>query len=169
MRRFTQLGAMLVISVVALAACDSADNTAGLNSESRTRLHASKPSAKFGSYVIQVNAMSTAELTPEVAQGYDIVRSPNQGLVNLVVLSKAEDGLEKPVGGKVEVSAANLTGQLKNVELREINELSDGASIYYVGVVAVEDRETINFDFDVQPEGSNQLLLIRYTHEFYTK
>jgi len=53
--------------------------------------------------------------------------------------------------------------------LREINELSDGASIYYVGVVPVEDRETINFDFDVQPEGSNQLLLIRYTHEFYTK
>ena len=169
MRRFTQLGAMLVILVVALAACDSADNTAGQNSESRTRLHASKPSAKFGSYVIQVNAMSTAELTPEVAQGYDIVRSPNLGLVNLVVLSKGEDGLEKPVGGKVEVSAANLTGQLKNVELREINELSDGASIYYVGVVPVEDRETINFDFDVQPEGSNQLLLIRYSHEFYTK
>ena len=89
--------------------------------------------------------------------------------MNLVVLGKADDGVEKPVGGKVEVSAANLTGQLKNIELREIDESVDGGGIYYIGVVSVADRETINFDFDVQPEGSSQLLLIRYTHEFYTK
>ena len=66
----------------------------------------------------------------------------------------------------MEVSASNLTGQLKNMELREI---IDGPSIYYIGVVKVDNRETINFDFDVQPEGSNQVLLIRFTHEFYTK
>jgi len=169
MYRLAGLGVTLVLVVVALAACESADNSAGGQNDARTRLVASNSSAKFGQYIIQVNAMSTADLTPEVAQGYGIVRSPNQGLVNLVVLGKADDGVEKPLGGKVEVSAANLTGQLKNIELREINESSEGGGIYYIGVVSVADRETINFDFDVQPEGSSQLLLIRYTHEFYTK
>jgi hypothetical protein len=89
--------------------------------------------------------------------------------VNLVVLRKGDGGAEEPIGGTVTVSAANLNGQLKNIELQEVSELADGAGIYYIGVVSVDNREIINFDFDVQPEGSNQLYVIRYTHEFYTK
>ena len=168
MRKITGFRAILVILVAALAACDSANNSATSGSDTRVRLGPQKSFVQIGPYVIQVNAMSTADLTPEIAQGYGIVRSPNQGLVNLVVL-RSEDGVEKPIGGNVAVSAANLTGQLKNLDLREINDLANGGSIYYIGLVSVDDRETINFDFDVQPEGSNQLLLIRYTHEFYTK
>jgi hypothetical protein len=168
MRKYKGLGAVLAVLAATLAGCESADKSAGLENDSRVRLSAKQSSAPFGAYVIQVNAMSTADLTPEIAQGYGIVRSPNQALVNLVVL-REENGSQKPVGGNVTVSAANLTGQLKNLELREINELTDGGSIYYIGLVSVDDRETINFDFDVQPQGSNRLLLIRYTHEFYTK
>ena len=168
MRKYKGFGALLVVMAATMAGCDSADNSAALENDSRVKLNAKNSFAQFGQYVVQVNAMSTADLTPEIAQGYGIVRSPNQALVNLVVLRKADDS-QKPVGGNVTVSAANLTGQLKNLELREINELTDGGSIYYIGLVSVDDRETINFDFDVQPAGSNQLLLIRYTHEFYTK
>jgi hypothetical protein len=167
MLRVIKTGITLIATVFVLAACGSADETGGIaNGEARTRLSVNKSSAQFGDYEILVVAMSTADLTPEVAQGYDIVRSENQGLVNLVVLQKGADNADTPISGKVKVSASNLTGQLKSMKLREI---VDGPSIYYIGVVTVDNRETINFDFDVQPEGSNQVLLIRFTHEFYTK
>jgi hypothetical protein len=164
MRRFIKAGVILIVMVFVTTACGPAGDTGSISgSEARIRLSANKPSAQFDGYEILVNAMSTADLTPEVAQAYDIVRSENKGLVNLVVLGKEAN---TPVSGKVQVSASNLTGQLKSMELREI---VDGPSIYYIGVVMVDNRETINFDFDVQPEGSNQVLLIRFTHEFYTK
>jgi hypothetical protein len=164
MRRVIKAGVILIVMVFVMTACGPAGDTGSISgSEARIRLSANKPSAQFDGYEILVNAMSTAELTPEVAQAYDIVRSENKGLVNLVVLGKEAN---TPVSGKVQVSASNLTGQLKSMELREI---VDGPSIYYIGVVMVDNRETINFDFDVQPEGSNQVLLIRFTHEFYTK
>jgi hypothetical protein len=164
MRRFIKAGVILIVMVFVMTACGPAGDTGSISgSEARIRLSANKPSAQFDGYEILVNAMSTADLTPEVAQAYDIVRSENKGLVNLVVLGKEAN---TPVSGKVQVSASNLTGQLKSMELREI---VDGPSIYYIGVVMVDNRETINFDFDVQPEGSNQVLLIRFTHEFYTK
>jgi hypothetical protein len=164
MGRVIKAGVILIVMVFVMTACGPAGDTGSISgSEARIRLSANKPSAQFDGYEILVNAMSTADLTPEVAQAYDIVRSENKGLVNLVVLGKEAN---TPVSGKVQVSASNLTGQLKSMELREI---VDGPSIYYIGVVMVDNRETINFDFDVQPEGSNQVLLIRFTHEFYTK
>ncbi len=167
MLRLIKTGTTLIVVVLVLAACGSADETGSITgSEARTRLSANKSSAQFGDYEILVIAMSTADLTPEVAQGYDIVRSENKGLVNLVVLRKAADNANTPISAKVRVSAANLTGQLKSMELREI---IDGPSIYYIGVITVDHRETIKFDFDVQPEGSSQVLLIRFMHEFYTK
>ena len=165
MLRFTGIRVTLAAMVFALAACGSADNGSA-DTDARVRLNANKSSVKFGNYIIHVNAMLTSELTPEIAQSYGIVRSENQGLVNLVVLSKVAGGAETPIAATVAVSGANLTGQLKNMKLLEI---TDGASIYNMGVVAVENRETIIFDFDVQPEGSNQVLLIRFTYEFYTK
>jgi hypothetical protein len=167
MRTVFETGTILILAVFVLAACGSADKTASnANSDARVRLSANKSSAQIGDFEILVNAMSTADLTPEVAQGYDIIRSENQGMVNLVLIRKAADNTATPISGKVLLSASNLTGQLKNMELREI---VDGPSIYYIGVVVVDNRETINFDFDVQPEGSNQVLLIRFTHEFFTK
>jgi hypothetical protein len=122
---------------------------------------------EFGDYVVHVNAMTSAGLTPEVAQNYDITRSENSGLINLVVLKQTDDiGASKPVKADVSTSAANLNGQLKTFNLTEIE---DGDSIYYIGLVSVDDREIINFDFDVIPEGTSQVLQIRFTHEFYTK
>lgn len=161
----TKISATLLVMVMALAACGSADN-GGTDVSARVRLGAKNASVQFGNYEIHVSGMLASELTPEIAQSYDIVRSENQGLVNLVILDKAAGESGAPIGGTVQVSAANLNGQLKNMELREI---VDGPSVYYIGAISVDDRETVNFDFDVQPDGSNQMLLVRFTYEFYTK
>jgi hypothetical protein len=163
----TVAGIFLVALLFALTACDSGVSTSGAEAEGRTRLSVNNGYGEFGEYMVRINAMTTSSLTPEVAQSYGIVRSDNSGFVNLVILKKSPDiasGI--PVAGSVEVSAANLTGQIKPVELREI---MDGPSIYYIGQVSVDDRETIHFDFDIVPAGSNRNMPIRFTHQFYTR
>lgn len=160
------IGALAPLLVTALVACDPGDTRRTTQDDGRTRLSSNKSHAEFGDYVIHVNGMTTASLSPEVAQSYGIQRSEEIGMFNLVILKKATGPqTDQPVSGDVTVSAANLTGQLKNIEVREIR---DGTAIYYIGEVSVDDRETINFDFDVTPEGSDGTLLVRFSHQFYT-
>jgi len=158
----------LVVPVWALWACSPPDAASGTSTgDGRSRLNAAESYAEIGDYVVRANAMNTVELTPDIASAYDIVRSEDRALVNLVVLRKAEEiGLDQPIKADVSLSAANLTGQVKSVE---VTEIVDGDSIYYLGEVAVENRETINFDFDIRPTDSDRTLLIRFSHEFYTR
>ena len=148
MRQEIKFGLFAVIGL-ALLGCEPSTDSISSAGDGRKRLSVNNSYGEFGDYVIHVNAMTTASLTPEIAQSYGITRSENTGLINLVVLQKAADGItDNPVQAKVELSAANLTGQLKSINLREVE---DATSIYYVGQVSVDDKETINFDFDVVP------------------
>ena len=164
--RFAPVLAAAFILVLSLGGCES-PSTVGSSGEGRTRLNINDSYAELGQYVVHVNAMSATALTPEVAQAYDIIRSEDRAVINLVVLRKSNDlGLGMPVTATVGSSAANLTGQLKPMEMREV---IDAESIYYLGEVSVDDRETINFDFDIRPEGEKRVLAIRFTHQFYTR
>lgn len=161
-------GAATLIAAMLLTGCDGVDTTSATSdNDGRKRLNASVSYAEFGGYVVHVNAMNSDSLTPEIASAYGITRSEDTGLINLVVLKKsAEPGADRPVNAAVNLSAANLTGQIKNMRLQEIQ---DGVSIYYIGSVAVENRETINFDFDIRPAETDRTLKVRFTHEFYTR
>ncbi len=160
-------GALAFAIGFGLVACEPANNATIKSGDGRQRLSVNKSYGEFGEYVVHVNAMTTAGLTPEIAQGYGIVRSNNVGLINLVVLKKSSEvGQDKPTQASVSLSAANLTGQLKSVDVREIE---DSASIYYIGEVSVDDKETINFDFDILPEGGDRTLFVRFSHQFYTR
>ena len=50
-----------------------------------------------------------------------------------------------------------------------VREIEDSTSIYYIGEVSVDDKEMINFDFDILPEGDDRTLLVRFSHQFYTR
>ena len=52
--------------------------------------------------------------------------------------------------GRVVASATNLTGQRREIELREIN---DQGAIYYIGTFRIHNEETLNFAIEVSPEG----------------
>ena len=160
-----EMGALAAVLLLSVAACEPGGSGQTAEADGRIRLSVNDSYGDFGNYVVHVNALTTADLTPEVAQSYGITRSEGKGLVNLVILEKGLAG-EQPVPGKISVSAANLTAQIKSVDVREI---TDGDSIYYICEVSVDDREIINFDFDVRPTGSDKTLLIRFSHEFYTR
>jgi hypothetical protein len=101
-------------------------------------------------------------LPPEVASAYNIVRSKNRAMLNVSVLRKPDN---TPVTAAVSVKTVNLTGQLKNITMREIREQE---AIYYIGEVAVANRETLVFDISVTPEGAAQPSEVRFKREFYT-
>lgn len=118
--------------------------------------------ADIGNHVVHFSAQSTDQLPPEVARAYSIVRSKNRAMLNVSVLRK-DNGT--PVVANVTVKTVNLTGQLKNVTMRQINE---GDAIYYIGEVAIANRETLVFDISVTPEGSNIVSDVRFKRQFFT-
>jgi len=118
--------------------------------------------ADIGEHIVHFSAQSTDQLPTDVARAYNIVRSKNRAMLNISVLRES-DGV--PVVADVKVKTVNLTGQLKNITMRQINE---GDAIYYIGEVGIENRETLVFDISVTPEGKTQAADVRFKREFFT-
>jgi hypothetical protein len=124
-------------------------------------------SQDFGGYVVHYNTLNTNLIPPQVAQGYGIVRSPSRALLNITVLKKVMDTPGTPVSAAVSASATNLTGQLRELEIREIKD-SEGA-IYYVAEFPVHNLETYRFEVRVAITGEPDPLMVRFTQQFYTE
>jgi hypothetical protein len=124
-------------------------------------------SQDFGDYVVHYNALNTNFIPPQVAQGYGIKRSSSRALLNLTVLKKVMDNPGTPVSAKVSASGTNLTGQLREIEIRELND-TEGA-IYYIGEFPIHNLETYNFTVNVQLEGEAEPLLVKFRQQFYTE
>jgi hypothetical protein len=105
---------------------------------------------KFGPLEIHYNALTTDELSPEVARTYKIERSKTRGMVTMSVLKKNAVGATTPVPARLTVYATNLSQQLATVEMREIRE---GAAIYYLGEFRVGPPDTLRFNATVEVAG----------------
>jgi hypothetical protein len=119
-------------------------------------------STALDDYIVHYNALSTESLPPSVARVYGITRSQNRGLLNISVLKKGE-GFEG-VEASIDVSATNLTGQLRKIKLRKINE--DNA-VYYIGEFSVTDQETLDFVIEVTT-ADNKSTTLRLRQQFFT-
>ena len=107
---------LIALSLLGLvAACGGPNQTA----EVPEAEPAGASSAEIGDHVVHFSAQTTDQLPPEVARAYNIVRSPNRAMLNVSVLRAADN---TPVEASVAVKTVNLTGQLKNVTMRQINE-----------------------------------------------
>ena len=116
----------------------------------------------IGDHVVHFSALATDQLPPDVAKAYGIVRSPERAMLNVSVLQEADN---KAVTAEVTVNVVNLTGQLKNVAMRQIDE---GDAIYYIGETRVANRETLVFDISVKPEGVDIPSQVRFQRQFFT-
>jgi hypothetical protein len=122
---------------------------------------------EFGDYIIHYNALNSSLITPEVAKAYRIRRSDSRALINISVLKNVENQLATAVKAKVTASGRNLTGQTRNVDMREIDE-GDGA-IYYLGELSVRNMETFDFTVVVLVEGQNKPFNVKFRQQFYTE
>ena len=69
---------------------------------------------------------------------------------------------------EVIVKTVNLTGQLKNITMRKIEEPGDVIAIYYIGDTTVANREVLVFDIDIKPEGEDAPSTVRFERQFYS-
>ena len=149
-----------LLVVAMLAGCDRVPTAATQPAQPAT-----ETSQDFGNYSVHYNALRTDSLTPEVARSYGIQRSSNRVMLTVTILRKeGAQGSGKPIDGNVEVSAYNLNGQMKGIEMRRVSE---GEAIYYLGEVSISGAEILVFDISATPTGEGAPLKVKLQREFF--
>jgi hypothetical protein len=163
-RRYSQIGQLLVLlaATFTLGACQPSAEAP--RNSGAPALPSTATSKDFGDYVLHFNAQRTDQLTPEIASTYDIVRSKNRAMLNVSIIKKDDASPGIPVSGAVSANATNLTGQLKNMTLKEISE---GSAIYYIGETQVAHSETLIFSIDATPINESSRFSVRFQKQFF--
>ena len=123
-------------------------------------------SQNFGDYTVYYSAFTSDTLQPAIAKTYGITRSKSLGLLSVSIVKKSLSPLGTPVKGTVKAEATNLTGQLKTVEIREVD---DGSAVYYLSEIYVSHKEVLDFTLYVTPEGESSPFVVKFRQQFYTK
>ena len=122
-------------------------------------------SKEFGDYVVHYNAFRSDTISAEVAKQYNLTRANNRVLINIAILKKVMDTTGKPTSSEVTGHASNLTGQLKQLEFKEITE---GNAIYYLAETKISDGEFLKFDVKILPEGETKAARLQFDKRFFT-
>ena len=85
-------------------------------------------------------------------------------LLNVSVLRNQEVGLATAVPARVTASARNLTGQLREIPIREIRV---GDAIYYIGETQVANAESLIFTVEATPESASEPLTVSFQRQFF--
>lgn len=121
-------------------------------------------STSFDGFTVHHNAISTADLTPEVARQYRIHRSKFRGMLNVSVIKPVPNTTGVSMDAIVLANAKNIRGQLISVPMRKITEQD---AIYYIGEFRIEDQETLNFEIKVKPKGDTRFYTATLSHQFF--
>jgi ABC-type Fe2+-enterobactin transport system substrate-binding protein len=151
---------LATLALLLLSACSGSD----IERKPQTARPSEPTSTDFGDVVVHYNAIRTDQLQPEIARVYGIERSANRVLVNVAMLTKAADGATQPTDGTVTATARNLNGQLKDLQMRRIQE---GPSIYFIGEVGISNEEILVFDIDLDPIGTASRHKVQFKREFF--
>jgi hypothetical protein len=95
----------------------------------------------FGDVTVHYNTFNSTYLTSDIAKAAELVRSKNQGVINVSVI---KDG--KPLMAEVSGTIKDLTSKTVPLTFRQISE--QGA-IYYIAQYP-EEQETRTFEIKVQ-------------------
>ncbi len=126
---------------------------------------AAEQSVEFGDYTIHYNAFPTTLLPADVARSYGITRSRSRALLNVTVLKEVLGTSSKPVEATVQTTAVNLSGQVKEIPMRKVEEEN---AIYYLGEFVVRNEETLRFTIEVTPEHAGPSRRIEFSQQFFT-
>ena len=121
----------------------------------------------FGDFEVHYSAFNSSMLTAEIAKTYGIQRSDSRALINITVLKLNDDGTTSAITAKVSATGRNLTGQTREIDMREINENNE--AIYYIGELSVRNQEMFDFTVLATPQGREKPLTIKFRQQFYSE
>lgn len=122
---------------------------------------------RFGAYEVHFNVLNSDQIPAPVAQGYGIKRSASRALLNVTVLDTRGSGGAIPVHAGVTASTVNLTGQRREIPMREINDPDE--AVYYIGELPIHHLETYAFTVNVTVAGEPEPFVVQFRHQFYTE
>jgi hypothetical protein len=113
---------------------------------------AAKPERKevFGDVTVHYSAFTSSMLQPDVAAATGLVRSKNQGVLNIAVLKAS-----KPAMAVVSGTVKDLTGRSNPLSFKQI---TDRGAIYYIAQFKIQQAETLTFDLNVETGGVSHKL-----------
>ncbi|MEJ2393703.1 MAG: DUF4426 domain-containing protein [Candidatus Thiodiazotropha sp.] len=115
-------------------------------------------------YTIHHNAISSASLDPAIARQYSIQRSKYRGMLNVSVIKEKPGTTGESVRAVVLAKATNIRGQMITIPMRQVTE---GDAVYYIGEFRIADQETLNFELQVQPQGTSRFYNAKLTQQFF--
>jgi len=111
----------------------------------------------FGDVTVHYNTFNSTYLTPDIAKSAELIRSKNQGVINISVLKEG-----KPLMAQVSGSVKDLTSQTVPLQFKQITE--QGA-IYYIAQYPVDQQEVRTFDIKVQT--GDKINTINFNQELF--
>ncbi|MFJ7796400.1 DUF4426 domain-containing protein [Pseudomonas sp. NPDC096950] len=111
----------------------------------------------FGDVTVHYNTFNSTYLTPDIAKAAELVRSKNQGVINVSVI---KDG--KPLIAQVNGTIKDLTSQSVPLKFKQITE--QGA-VYYIAQYPVEQQEVRTFEIKVQ--NGDKINTINFNQELF--
>jgi len=111
----------------------------------------------FGDITVHYNTFNSTFLTPEIAKNAELIRSKQQGVINVSVL---KDG--KPLMAQVSGKVKDLTSQSIPLQFKQVTE--QGA-IYYIAQYPVPQQETRTFEIKVQT--GDKINTINFNQELF--
>lgn len=111
----------------------------------------------FGDITVHYNTFNSTFLQPDIAKAAELIRSKNQGVINVSVV---KDG--KPVIASVTGTVKDLTSNSVALKFRQVTE--QGA-IYYIAQYPVPQQETRTFEIKVQ--NGDKINTINFNQELF--
>ncbi len=119
---------------------------------------------QLGDYQIYFSAFNSTFIQPEVEKRYNLRRGGRYGIVNIAVRDVSQGEPGTAVMADVSGHITNLLTQKYSLAFFEINE---GEAIYYLADFHFADEERLKFVVNVNPQGSKQEEVLRFSQIFY--
>jgi len=103
-----------------------------------------KPDRKeqFGQLTVHYNAFPSSFLQPAVAEANGLIRSKNQGVLNISVLKD-----KKPTVANVTGDVKDLTGRAQSLTFKQIKEGKD--AVYYIAQFPLDPGTSPTYTFTI--------------------
>ncbi|HLD66400.1 MAG TPA: DUF4426 domain-containing protein [Pseudomonas sp.] len=112
----------------------------------------------FGELDVHYSAFNSTFLQPDIAAAAGLVRSKQQGVLNIAVL-KAGQPAQASVSGEVK----NLLGQTHALEFKPVKE---GNALYYLAQFPFDQQEMLRFSLSVKV-GNQAPNSFEFNQEFF--
>ncbi|WNO09343.1 DUF4426 domain-containing protein [Teredinibacter sp. KSP-S5-2] len=116
---------------------------------------------QHGQYTVHYSIFSSTFILPDIAKSYNLKRSKNEVLLNIMV-AKGDQAGGVPVA--IEGTVKNMLQQQKPLKFITIDEKD---TVYYLAPIRVSNKEIMHFTISTKPEGAQTPLITQFTKTVY--